>query len=74
MRAIPLFDHANLSPNARTAFTQAIQPLATLADVLAWARSGTPPWSVAEIVPQDEYTHDVVFEAPGRPYLAFDTT
>ncbi len=66
MRPIPLHDHA--------ALTTAIQGLRTLADVLAWARKQAPARSVAEIVTQDEYTHDVVLEANGRPYLAFDTT
>lgn len=71
---IPLFDHAGLSADAHAAFAEAIQPLKTLADVLAWSRTRTPAWSVAEIVTQDEYTHDVVLESDGQPYLAFDTT
>jgi hypothetical protein len=74
MRAIPLFDHVTLSAAARSALGEAIRPLMTLADVLAWARSSTPAWSVVEIVTQDEYTHDVVLASLGQPYLAFDTT
>jgi hypothetical protein len=74
MRVIPLFDFANLAADMRASLSGAIQPLKTLADVLAWARSSTPVWSVAEIVTQDEYTHDVVLQSAGQPYLAFDTT
>jgi hypothetical protein len=74
MRPIPLHDHATLPAAERAALTAAVQTLRTLADVLAWAPSQTPSWSVVEIVTQDEYTHDVVLEAMGRPYLAFDTT
>jgi len=74
MRPILLHDHAGLPPDERAALTTAIQGLRTLADVLGWARDEAPPRSVAEIVTQDEYTHDVVLEANGRPYLAFDTT
>jgi hypothetical protein len=74
MRSIPLHDYADLGPTERAALTTVIQNLCTLADVLAWAPSQKPPRSVAEIVTQDEYTHDVVFEASGQPYLAFDTT
>jgi hypothetical protein len=48
--------------------------LRTLADVLAWARRATPPRQVAEIVTQDEYTHDVVLRADGDHFLVFDTT
>lgn len=74
MRPILLHDHAGLTPAEHATLTTAIQGLPTLADVLAWAPRQAPPRSVAEIVTQDEYTHDVVLEANGRPYLAFDTT
>ena len=74
MRPIPLHDHAALPAAERASLTAAVQTLPTLADVLAWATSQTPQRTVVEIVTQDEYTHDVVLEAIGRPYLAFDTT
>jgi len=74
MRPIPFHDYAGLAPGERAALTTAIKDLRTLADVLAWAPTQTPARSVAEIVTQDEYTHDVVLEAGGQPYLAFDTT
>jgi len=74
MRPILLHDHAGLLSAERAALTTAIQGLRTIADVLGWAKNQTPLRSVADIVTQDEYTHDVVLEASGRPYLAFDTT
>lgn len=74
MRPIPLHDHAGLRPGEHAALSTTIQGLRTLADVLAWAPKQVPPRSVAEIITQDEYTHDVVLEASGHPYLAFDTT
>ena len=45
----------------------------TLADLMRWCQSQTPYVHVAEIVTQDEYTHDVVlpFESV---FLSFDTT
>ena len=46
----------------------------TLADVLRWAREQVPPRAVAEIVTQDEYTHDVVLSFEGGYFLAFDAT
>ena len=45
----------------------------TLADLLAWAARQVPRVEVAEIVTQDEYTHDVVLPF-GERYLSFDTT
>jgi hypothetical protein len=74
MRQIPLHDHANLAPAEHATLMTAIQGLSTLAHVLAWAPIQAPPRSIVEIVTQDEYTHDVVLEASGQPYLAFDTT
>lgn len=74
MRPILLHDYAGLARSEHALLATAIQSLRTLADVLAWAPKQVPPRSVAEIVTQDEYTHDVVLEANGQPYLAFDTT
>jgi hypothetical protein len=51
-----------------------VQPLPTLGDVLTWSRTGTRSRQPTEIVTQDEYTHDVVFNLDGQVYLAFDTT
>ncbi len=48
-----------------------------LADVLAWAatkpRSDVHPQTVAEVITQDEFTHDVI--VPYRNvFLVYDTT
>jgi hypothetical protein len=45
----------------------------TLARLMRWASAQTPPVRVAEIVTQDEYTHDVVMPF-GQAFLSFDTT
>jgi len=48
----------------------------TLGDVLAWAGrqpEGFIPQVVAEVVTQDEYTHDVIVPYDGL-YLVYDTT
>ncbi len=46
----------------------------TLEEVLAWLRAQRPARHVAEIVTQDEYTHDVVVAWDEESWLAFDTT
>jgi hypothetical protein len=53
-------------PAALVAQLQPVVRLETLEDVLHWGGD------VAEIVIQDEYTHDVVLAAPA--HLVFDTT
>lgn len=50
-----------------------VPELSTLVDVLSWAR--TQGHELAEIVVQDEYTHDVVVKAKVAPsFVVFDTT
>jgi hypothetical protein len=74
VREIPVHDEAGLDSDRLAAIRAALQPLATLGDVLAWSRSATRSRHPSEIVTQDEYTHDVVFDLDGHLYLAFDTT
>ena len=74
MRDVTLHDRAGLPPERLAALQAAVANQRTLAAVLAWARTQRPPAEVVEIVTQDEYTHDVVLQSAGQPYLAFDTT
>ena len=74
MREIPLYDYAALSAADESLLREQLRPHRTLADVLTWARAQSPPVSIAEIITQDEYTHDVVLPRGPRQYLAYDTT
>ena len=74
MRDIAIHDHAGIGAARAAALYGAVQPLRTLGHVLAWSRTATRSRQPTEIVTQDEYTHDVVFDVDGRLYLAFDTT
>jgi hypothetical protein len=52
-----------------------LRSFSTLAQALRWGFAARPVWSVAEVVVQDEYTHDVVFTADGVPgALVLDCT
>ncbi len=46
----------------------------TLERVLAWCRLQTPPLGLAEIVTQDEYTHDVLLPLADGLVLVYDVT
>ncbi len=74
MRSVPLHDYAALQASDRARLEQQVQGQRTLADVLAWSRAQSPPLSVAEIVTQDEYTHDVVVPLAADLVLVYDTT
>ena len=73
-RAVPVFGVGEIPHDVVSSAGAALAGRHTLADVLAWAREQTPPRSVADIVTQDEYTHDVVLPFDGSHFLAFDAT
>jgi len=73
MRTVPVLA-AGADPDTVARAERAVAALPTLADVLAWGRAQEPPALVAEIVTQDEYTHDVLMPFGARHYLSFDTT
>jgi hypothetical protein len=74
MRDIPVHDAAGVGAARAAALHSEVQSLRTLGDVLTWSRTATRSRQPTEVVTQDEYTHDVVFDLDGRTYLAFDTT
>lgn len=46
----------------------------TLDEVVRWGLSLVPPAIVADVIVQDEYTHDVVMPHPAGVFLVYDTT
>jgi hypothetical protein len=73
-RTVPVRAVGPIAPAVHARAAAELARLHTLGDVLAWARMQSPPRAVAEIVTQDEYTHDVVIPFDGSHFLAFDAT
>ena len=79
-----LEDRIGLGPDDLAALHALVAEHATLEDVLRWGERQTPPVAPSAIVPQDEYTHDVVVPVPEallaagpgdvRRFLVYDTT
>lgn len=46
----------------------------TLEDVVRWGLAQKPARLVADVVVQDEYTHDVVIQHPSGVFLVYDST
>ncbi len=46
----------------------------TLTDAVAWGLAHQPPLIVAEVITQDEYTHDVVMPYRDSRWIVYDTT
>jgi hypothetical protein len=66
---IPLFDHAHLTPDEAAAFARYTEH-ATLGTLL----QAQPSLSVADVIPQDEYTNDVLVPLPDGHYLSLEVT
>lgn len=48
--------------------------LDTLEDVLRFGFLQWPAWQIADVIVQDEFTHDVIVDGPAPSFLVFDTT
>jgi hypothetical protein len=48
--------------------------LDTLEDVLRFGFAQQPVWELADVIVQDEFTHDVIVAGPAPAFLVFDTT
>ena len=69
-----LIEQTPLTPAQRELLDREVLPLGTLQQVVRWGFAQQPPRDVAEVVIQDEFSHDVVIPWGERLYLAFDTT
>ena len=73
MRTVSIRAAEPVASDVLTRVGDAFARCLTLADVMRWCQSQTPYVHFAEIVTQDEYTHDVVLPF-GAVFLSFDTT
>jgi hypothetical protein len=63
-----------ISEDQRRAVGALVAGQRTLEDVVRWGLGQSPPALIANVVVQDEYTHDVVIAHPAGFYLVYDTT
>jgi hypothetical protein len=74
MRAIRLVDHADLTPAERADLSATVVQHRGLDDIFAWGREQSPPVAPADVVKQDEFTHDVLVPLPAGRWLVYGTT
>ena len=76
--AMRVANHANLSADAVAAIAAELSTQENLADVMAWALSAQAgtfiPSVVADVIVQDEFTHDVIVPWRDELVLVYDTT
>jgi hypothetical protein len=65
MASIELTDFASLSPAERESLGRIVSEHRGLDDIFAWGRQESPAVVPAEVIKQDEFTHDVLVPLPG---------
>lgn len=74
MPPIPFIDHAGLREAEREELRAIVAAHEGLDQVLAWGRSQSPAIDPADVIQQDELTHDVVVALPGARWLVYGIT
>lgn len=69
-----IVDRVGLSPRERDRIARLVEGHTSLDRVVAWGLAADPPRLVADVVIQDEYTHDVVIPHESGRYLVYDAT
>ena len=74
MASISLTDYVGLTPAERAQLEVTISGHRGLDDIFTWGRSQTPPVHPANVIKQDEFTHDVLVPLPSGRWLVYGTT
>lgn len=70
----PFSDYANLATKDREELSQTVAAHRGLDDIFAWGRRQSPPVHPADVIKQDEFTHDVLVPLPAGGWLVYGTT
>ena len=71
---IELTDFAHLAPDERAEIEAVVSHHHGLDDIFEWGRRQQPVVVPADVVKQDEYTHDVLVPLPSGRWLVYGTT
>jgi hypothetical protein len=74
MPPIPFTDFANLPLAERDALAKVVTQHQGLDQIFAWGRAQSPPSHPADVIKQDEFTHDVLVPLPGDRWLVYGMT
>ena len=74
MADIPFHNYAGLSESALASLRLVTAAHRGLDQIFAWGRSQTPPVHPADVVKQDEFTHDVLVPLANGTWLIYGTT
>ena len=72
--AITVADYAGLPASELSEIKDLVQAHRGLDDIFQWGRAQTPPIHPANVIKQDEFTHDVLVPLPSGRWLVYGTT
>ncbi|MGH1344051.1 MAG: hypothetical protein ACRBN8_21005 [Nannocystales bacterium] len=72
MDTFPIEDRAGLPAQALTSLRRAVAVQNTLQSAVRWALA--EGYRLLDVIDQDEFTRDVVFEMGAQQYLVYDAT
>jgi hypothetical protein len=74
MTPFPFTNYTGVADEELQALARVVQNHHRLDDIFTWGRSQSPPVYPAEVVKQDEFTHDVLVPLHGGRYLVYGIT
>jgi hypothetical protein len=74
MTRVGFVDYAGLTDEESAALQSTTAEHKGLDDIFAWGRSQEPPIHPADVIKQDEFTHDVLVPLPSGHWLVYGTT
>ena len=73
-REVPVTAQPPLASERLAGVREILRTHATLQDVMDWCRSQGPRRDLADVVVQDEFTHDIVLGLGDDLFAVYDTT
>jgi hypothetical protein len=74
MAKIELTDHAGLPKAEAEDLARVVAEHRGLDEIFAWGRQQSPPVHPADVIKQDEFTHDVLVPLGSGRWLVYGTT
>jgi hypothetical protein len=71
---VPVEDRAGLAEADFTGLAGVVSSHRSMKHVLDWALGQRPPLALADMVTQDEFSHDFLVAYPGGRWLVYDST
>ena len=72
--AVPVENRAGLPEADFAALEEVVSGQRSMKHVLDWALGRRPPLALADMVTQDEFSHDFLVPYPGGLWLVYDST